>query len=102
MNRTEHKLRMAFDPDYETRWEILTLYRKARRRELIDLLKRLRYLLPLYTLSITFYIAIIFYAYTRSLPLTLYVVLLLPVAILIGIAMVYFRDDILFRKRLGI
>lgn len=96
MNRTEHRLKMAFDPDYEARWTILTLYRKARRRELMDLLKGFYYTIPGYALCFIFYI------YLGPLPWASYIFLILPTTIPIVGAVIYVRDSILFRKKLGI
>lgn len=93
MNRTEHKLRMFFDSDYEARWTILTLYRKARKKELI---KGFCYTMPGYALCYIFHI------YLGPLHWISYTFLILPVIIPIGCAVIYVRDDIMFRKKLGI
>lgn len=34
MNRTEHQLRMSFDPEYREKWEVLVEARKLRRGDL--------------------------------------------------------------------
>jgi hypothetical protein len=36
MNRTEHWLRTAFDPDYEAKWKVLVEMRKRRRGDTRD------------------------------------------------------------------
>ena len=41
MNRTEHRLRMSFDPEYERKWVILSDNRKSRKRVIINSLKSL-------------------------------------------------------------
>jgi hypothetical protein len=96
MNRTEHGLKMAFDPDYEARWTILTLYKKARKREFMDLLKGFCYTIPGYAFCFIFYIDL------GLPPWESYIFLILPTTIPIVGAVIYVRDSILFRKKLGI
>jgi NhaP-type Na+/H+ or K+/H+ antiporter len=40
MNRTEHRLRMSFDPGYEEKWKLLTEYRKSARKEHLSMLRQ--------------------------------------------------------------
>jgi hypothetical protein len=59
MNQTEHQLRMAFDPEYEKNWELLAEYRKAKRRECVDIFRGVCSIMAFAistTLSITLYL----------------------------------------------
>ncbi len=96
MNRTEHRLRMSFDPEYERKWKHLTLDRKFRQKVIIEKFKRFKYFLPLLTV-------IIFNILISPRLWWLWCINILPALILItGSISWYIDSDIKMRKQLGL
>lgn len=86
MNRTEHKLRMSFEPDYAVKWEVL-----------VEMKKRLREDIRSCLISHTVW-TLLFFSIFRN-PWSLFIN---PVLYLLG-AYVYYRyKDWVMRRRLGI
>lgn len=93
MNRTEHRLRLAFDPEYEAKWRELEEDRRTVLRVIVKMM-RSRSLIIL-----SFWGGMIAYLATRSWSIS---VLTPPIAWLIESAFYMWWADRKKRKELGI